>query len=52
MKECMKECMYTHHYYSKRAVVSRGRTAHKVFFFILGIAALYSVYCLTTLVRT
>ena len=48
----MKECMYTYHYYRKRAVVRRDRTGHKVFFWILGVAAIYSVYCLTTLVRT
>jgi len=48
----MKECMYTYHYYRKRAVMKRGRKAHRAFFFIIGAAAIYSVYCLTTLVRT
>ena len=48
----MKDCMYTYHYHRNRAVIKRGRDGHRVFFWILGIATVYSVYCLSTLVRT
>lgn len=48
----MKDCMYTYHYYRKRAVVKRSRTGSRVVFWILGAAALYGMYCISTLVRT
>jgi hypothetical protein len=48
----MKEFMYTYHYHRNRAVVRENRTGHHVLFGILGVAVLYSVYCLGTLIRT
>ena len=48
----VKECMYSYHYHRNRAIVRRDRTGSLVLFGILGIAALYGVYCLSTLVRS
>lgn len=47
----MKECMYTYHYHRKRAIVRRNRADHHLLFGILGVATLYGIYCLSTLVR-
>ena len=47
----MKECMYTYHYHRNRAIVRRNQTGPRVLFGIIGIAALYGVYCLSTLIR-
>ena len=46
----MKKCMYTYHYYRNHAVMKRNRKGHRVFFWVIGIAAVYSAYCLSTLV--
>lgn len=48
----MKECMYTYNYHRKRAVMKPGRDGNRVFFWVIGLAAIYGVYCLSTLVRT
>jgi len=47
----MKECMYTYHYHRNRAIVRPNQTGPRVLFGIIGLAALYGVYCLSTLIR-
>ena len=48
----MKECMYSYHYHRNRAIVRKDRKGSLVLFGLLGLVALYSVYCLSTLVRS
>ena len=47
----MKECMFSYHYNQRRAIVRKDRAGHRVFFLVIGIVAVFSVYCLTTLLR-
>ena len=45
----MKECMYSYHYYRKRAIVQRDQSSRLLCFGIIGVALLYGAYCLSTL---
>lgn len=47
----MKECMYSYHYHRRRALVSKGKSGQRLLLLILGFAACYSLYCLSTLIR-
>jgi len=47
----MKECMYSYHYNQRRAIVRKDRAGQRILFWVLGVVACYSLYCLSTLVR-
>ena len=47
----MKECMFSYHYNQRRAIVRKDRAGQRILFWVLGVAACYSIYCLSTLVR-
>ena len=49
--QSMKECMFSYHYNQRRAIVRKDRAGQRVFFLVIGIVAVFSVYCLTTLLR-
>jgi hypothetical protein len=47
----MKECMYSYHYNRKRAIIRRSRSGYFVVLGVIGVAAIFSLYCLSSLVR-
>ena len=47
----MKECMYSYHYHRRRAIIRKDRSGQRILLWVLGLAACYSLYCLSTLVR-
>ncbi len=47
----MKECMYSYHYHRRRAIIQRDRRSHRAVVFAIGIVAIFSFYCITTLLR-
>ena len=49
--QSMKECMFSYHYNQRRAIVHKDRAGQRILFWVLGVAACYSLYCLSTLVR-
>lgn len=46
----MKEHMYSYHYHRKRAIVRRSRSGDFVVLGAIGFAAVFSLYCLGSLV--
>jgi len=47
----MKECMYSYRYNRQRALIKKDRTGQFIFAGVIGIATIFSLYCLSQLVR-
>jgi len=47
----MKECMYSYHYNRKRAIIKQNRSGQLIVLGVIGIATIFSLYCLSTLIR-
>ena len=47
----MKECMYSYRYNRQRAMIKPDRTGQFIFAGVIGIATIFSLYCLGSLLR-